>query len=91
MIKEPERRCWRHSGNFSVDFKYNFTRSSNVFINNFEHVIICWTVVWVTQVKFCYLKYLDLANFGKLAVNVRDCERDKEKCIGKYKKCSQLA
>ena len=32
------------------------------------------------------LKYLDLANFGKLATNVRGCEHELKKCTGKLKK-----
>ena len=37
-IKSPERRHWRYSGVFIVNFKTYFTPCSSVSIVNFEHV-----------------------------------------------------
>ena len=41
-IKIPERRQWRRSGVFIINFKTYFTPCSSVSIVNFEHVIAGW-------------------------------------------------
>ena len=38
-IKTPERREWRHSGVFIVNFEYIFTSCSSVSIIKFDHII----------------------------------------------------
>ena len=40
-VKTPERRQWRRSGVFIVNFEH-FTPCSSVCIVNFEHVITDW-------------------------------------------------
>ena len=38
-MKTPERREWRHSGVFIVNFEYIFTSCSSVSIIKFDHII----------------------------------------------------
>ena len=58
----------------------------NMFFFYWSVAIVLSYVVWLTQTKSSNLKYLDLANFGKLATNVRGCEHELKKCTGKLKK-----
>ena len=44
-IKTPERRQWRHSGVFIINFEQFFTPCSSVSIVKFEHA----NADWVTQ------------------------------------------
>ena len=43
-VKIPERRQWRRSGIFIVNFEHNFTPFSTVSIVNFEQVNAGWDI-----------------------------------------------
>ena len=43
-IKTPERRQWRRSGVFIVNFETYFSPCSSASIVNFEHVIVGWEI-----------------------------------------------
>ena len=42
IIKPPERRQWRRSGGFIVNFEHISHLCSSVSIVNFEHVVAGW-------------------------------------------------
>ena len=51
-IKIPERRHWRRSSIFIVNFEH-FTPCSSVTIDNFEHVIAGWDNS-ITSIQFIF-------------------------------------
>ena len=48
-IKTPERRQWRHSGVFIVNFEQIFASFSSVSIADFERVNVSWAVTYLMR------------------------------------------
>ena len=55
-IKIPERRQWRHSGIFIVNFEHVVvvTPCSSIYIVNFEHVMAAWVKMLLNYLFFIY-------------------------------------